>query len=149
MGLKSRQGVDMREHWNPILRSYFGMTFAGFPNAFMIYTQFSPAAFSNGTTIIETQCDIATTIVQKILDSEMDGRRIKSVEATPEAEDEWMEYVNAQNENTLFPLTESWWTGDSIPGKGAQMLTFLKGLATYEQEVRERLAEWKGFDVRY
>lgn len=150
MGLKSRDGVDIRDYWKNGIRAYLGMVTAGFPNAFMIYTPFAPTALSNGTTIIEAQCDFAVAAIRKIVDSEKDGaHQIKSIETLPEAEDEWAAYVGEQNAPTLFPLTESWWTGANIPGKKAQMLTYLNGLQQYEKESHERLDQLIGFDVRY
>lgn len=150
MGLKSRDGLDIKDYWAGGIRAYLGTTFAGYPNTFMSYTPYAPTAISNGTTIIETQCDFACAAIRKVLASENDGgRRIKSIEPLPSAEDEWAAYVDAQNEPTLFPLTESWWTGANIPGKKPQMLTYLLGIAEYERDCRDRLERLEGFDVRY
>lgn len=150
MGLKTRDGVDLRDHWKNGIRAYLGMVTAGLPNAFMTYTPYAPTALSNGTTIIEAQCDFAANAIRKILDSEqVGGHKIKSIEALPEAEDEWAAYVEEQNAPTLFPLTESWWTGANIPGKKAQMLTYLNGLEQYEREAKERLDRFEGFAVHY
>lgn len=39
MGLKNKDGVDMKDLWRDNgITSYLGMTFAGFPNAFMVYS---------------------------------------------------------------------------------------------------------------
>jgi len=39
MGLKNKDGVDIKEVWNDGgIKSYVGMTFEGFPNCFMIYS---------------------------------------------------------------------------------------------------------------
>lgn len=157
MGLKSRSGEDLRDYWKGGIRSYLGTTTSGFPNAFMCYTPFAPTALSNGTSIIEVQCDFAVAAIKKVLDSEREeeegsqgqGRKIKSVEPTHEAEDGWEAYVGAQNAPTLMPFTESWWTGANIPGKRSQMLTYLRGLNVYEEEIRAKLEGWEGFDVRY
>lgn len=152
MGLKSRSGEDLRDCWKTGIRSYLGTATSGFPNAFMCYTPFAPTAISNGTSIIEVQCDFAAAAIKKVLDSESEagkGRKIKSVEATPAAEDAWEAYVDAQNAQTLMPFTESWWTGANIPGKKSQMLTYLRGLNVYEEEIRAKLEDWDGFDVRY
>ena len=149
MGLKNRNGTDLRDYWKDGIRSYMGITSSGFPNAFMCYTSFAPTALSNGTSIIEVQSDFAVAAIQKVLDSEKQGRKIKSIEATHEAEDEWEAYVNTQNAPTLMPFTESWWTGSNIPGKKTQQLTYLKGLNVYEEEIMAKLEGWKGFDVRY
>lgn len=150
MGLKSRDGVNIKDYWANGIRSYLGTTFAGYPNAFMSYTPYAPTALSNGTTMIEVQCDFACAAIRKVLDSEKEGgRKIKSIEALSSAEDEWAAYVDEQNEPTLYPLTESWWTGANIPGKKTQMLTYLRGLSEYERETRERLERLDGFEVRY
>lgn len=149
MGLKNRNNTDLRDYWKNGIRSYMGITSSGYPNAFMCYTSFAPTAISNGTSIIEVQCDFAVAAIQKILDSEKQGRKIKSIEPTPEAEDEWEAYVDAQNKPTLMPFTESWWTGANIPGKKSQLLTYLRGLNVYEEEIMEKLEGWQGFDVRY
>ena len=52
MGLKSKDGVDIRDVWSDGVRTYLGMMFAGFPNAFMVYSPQAPTALSNGPTII-------------------------------------------------------------------------------------------------
>lgn len=150
MGLKNRDGLDIKDYWSNGIRAYLGTTFAGYPNAFMSYTPYAPTALSNGTTMIETQCDFACAAIRKVLDSEKNGgRKIKSIEALSSAEDEWAAYVNAQNEPTLYPLTESWWTGANIPGKKPQMLTYLLGISEYEKEITGKLERLEGFDVRY
>lgn len=148
MGLKSRDGVDVRDYWKNGIRAYLGTTIAGYPNAFMTYTPYAPTALSNGTSMIELQCDFAVAAIKKILDSP-DSKKIKAIEALPEAEDEWARLVESQSEGTLFPLTESWWTGANIPGRKSQLLTYLDGMEKYEVDIRERLDRLEGFEVRY
>lgn len=38
MGLKNKDGADIKDVWKDGIRTYLGMTFNGFPNAFMVYT---------------------------------------------------------------------------------------------------------------
>lgn len=38
MGLKSKDGTDIRHVWEKGIRTHLGMTFHGFPNTFMVYT---------------------------------------------------------------------------------------------------------------
>jgi cation diffusion facilitator CzcD-associated flavoprotein CzcO len=38
MGLKNKDGVDMKEVWNDGVLTYLGMTVHGFPNTFMVYS---------------------------------------------------------------------------------------------------------------
>jgi cation diffusion facilitator CzcD-associated flavoprotein CzcO len=52
MGLMSKDGVDIKDVWKDGIRTYLGMMFNGFPNAFMVYSPQAPTALSNGPTII-------------------------------------------------------------------------------------------------
>jgi cation diffusion facilitator CzcD-associated flavoprotein CzcO len=52
MGLKSKDGVDIKDVWADGVRTYLGMMMNGFPNAFMVYSPQAPTALSNGPTII-------------------------------------------------------------------------------------------------
>lgn len=38
LGLKNRDGIDIKEYWHEGIRTYLGMFFHGFPNAFMLFT---------------------------------------------------------------------------------------------------------------
>jgi cation diffusion facilitator CzcD-associated flavoprotein CzcO len=52
MGLTSKDGIDIKDVWKDGVRTYLGMMFNGFPNAFMVYSPQAPTALSNGPTII-------------------------------------------------------------------------------------------------
>ena len=47
MGLKSKDGVDMKDVWKDGVRTYLGMMVHGFPNAFMVYSPQAPNALAN------------------------------------------------------------------------------------------------------
>jgi hypothetical protein len=38
MGLKNKDGVDIKDIWGQEIASYLGMMINGFPNAFMVYS---------------------------------------------------------------------------------------------------------------
>jgi cation diffusion facilitator CzcD-associated flavoprotein CzcO len=38
MGLKNKDGLDIKDVWKDGIRTYLGMTINGFPNCFMVYT---------------------------------------------------------------------------------------------------------------
>lgn len=44
MGFKSRDGVDIKDHWKDGIRLYLGTTFANYPNAFMVSDLSTPFA---------------------------------------------------------------------------------------------------------
>ncbi|KAF2727248.1 FAD/NAD(P)-binding domain-containing protein [Polyplosphaeria fusca] len=142
MGLKNKDGVDMAGVWKGGVRTYLGMTVSGFPNAFMVYTPQAPTALSNGTTILEAQM---TWICDAI--KALDAVGAKSIEATPEAEDEWAAGIDKVNSMTLYPHTNSWWNASNIPGKKTQNMTYLGGINNYEAQCRATMDGWKGFKV--
>lgn len=79
----------------------------------------------------------------------LEAAKAKSIEPTREAEDNWDNMIDEMNKPTLFPLTNSWWTGANIPGKRVQMLTHIGGIDNYEVQCRDTLDGFKGFDVVY
>jgi hypothetical protein len=115
MGLKNKDGVDVKDIWASGVRTYLGMTMHGFPNAFMVYTphgmSFSvlclssplisvgsqltlyvaPTVVANGPTIIEAQTDFICDTIAALR-----AQGAVSIEPTTEAEEEWKAKLNAQ-----------------------------------------------------
>jgi hypothetical protein len=79
----------------------------------------------------------------------MTSKNIKSIQPTVTAQVEWQALIDRMNQHTLFPFTNSWWTGGNIPGKKVQMLTYPAGINMYEAKCRETLLDFKGFEVEY
>lgn len=52
MGLKNKDGVDIKDIWKDGVNTYMGIMMNGFPNAFMVYSPQAPTALANGPTII-------------------------------------------------------------------------------------------------
>ncbi|THZ81453.1 FAD/NAD(P)-binding domain-containing protein [Aureobasidium pullulans] len=142
MGLKDRQGVDLRERWKEGVKTHLGMTAPGLPDMFMVYSPQAPTALSNGTTTIEVQGDLVADMIKK-----MHEEGIETIEARPEAADKWAADIQEMNEQTLFPLTNSWYMGANIPGKKREQLNYLAGIETYERVCKEAIESWSGFEV--
>ncbi|EXJ74889.1 uncharacterized protein A1O5_01585 [Cladophialophora psammophila CBS 110553] len=66
MGLKNKDGVDIKDVWRDGIRRYLGMTLNGFSNVSMVYTPHAPSALANGPTIIEAQADFILTAIKKL-----------------------------------------------------------------------------------
>lgn len=81
--------------------------------------------------------------------SNLEFAKVKTIHPTSSAEDQWVGMVDEMAQYTLFPLTNSWWTGGNIPGKKPQMLTYVLGIQQYETTCREILDCMKGFEVEY
>lgn len=109
----------------------------------------APTAFSNAPTIIEAQCDFACSIVKAIESSADKGAgRIKYIEPTAAAEDQWAAHVDEMTKATLLVHTVSWWNR-SAPDGAFQSLNYIKGIKNFEAECTSRLNDWEGFDIKY
>ncbi|KAF3031430.1 hypothetical protein E8E11_001344 [Didymella keratinophila] len=84
MGLKNKDGVDIKDVWKEGVRTDMGTMMNGVPNAFMVYSPQAPTALANGSAIIECQCDL---VIQAIVSLRREGKTI--IEPTKQAEDEW------------------------------------------------------------
>ncbi|GAB7355513.1 hypothetical protein MBLNU459_g6000t1 [Dothideomycetes sp. NU459] len=142
MGLKNKDGVDMKEIWKDGIWTYLGMMTSGFPNMFMTYSPQAPTAFSNGPTILECQVDFVVDTIAKL-----EQENAKSIEPLHESEVQWKEMITSINDRTLFPFTSSWWTGGNIPGKKAEPMSYIGGIQNYEKECRATMDKWSGFQV--
>ena len=164
MGLKNKDGVELKDLWKDGVTTYLGLTVAGFrtllffplfrlserllttfstiANMFMAYSPQAPTPLSNGPTIIEAQVE---TIVDMIKKLESEG--VTSIEAQKAAEQEWKAALQTMVDYTLFPFTDSWWNGGNIPGKKAENLLYVAGIDNYEAQIRATMDGWKGFDV--
>jgi cation diffusion facilitator CzcD-associated flavoprotein CzcO len=142
MGLKSKDGIDIKDIWSEGVRTYLGLTIHGFPNAFMVYSPQAPTALSNAPTIIECQVDFICDTI-----SALRRHGARSIEPTREAAEQWKEGLERMVEKTLYPYTKSWWNTSNIPGKRAEQQNYILGIQRYEMQVRETMEGWKGFDV--
>jgi hypothetical protein len=104
----------------------------------------APTAFTNGPVFIESQVDILVDLIKKLR-----SEGIKSIEGKRSAEEQWKQAIQDANDQTLMPLTDSWYMGANIPGKKREQLNYLGGIANYERECRTALETLEGFIVVY
>lgn len=97
---------------------------------------------SNGTTSIEAQVE---TVVEMITKLEKEGA--KSIEARHEAEVEYKQMIETTANYTLIPQTPSWWNGANVKGKKSESMVYVMGVQAYEQQCRDAIDGWKGYDV--
>lgn len=142
MGLKNKDGVNLKESWKDGVHTYLGLTIEGFPNMFLGFGPQAPTALSNGPTIVEAQVDIIADIVRK-----MEGEGLRRLEAQKAAEVEWKELIDNMIKKTLFPHTSSWWNAGNVPGKKAGNMLYIAGIERYEAECRLKMERWQGFDI--
>jgi len=136
---KGRGGVSLGERWQDRFHNYLGMTVAGFPNLFMIHGPGSPGVFYNMPLGAERQMDWIGHCIQHLQD-----RGMGAVEPTTDSEDAWANEVSAIAGATLFPKTDSWWTGANIPGKPRYFSAYLGG-DIYYQRISDIAKDYAGF----
>lgn len=139
--IRGRDGLTLAEKWADGPKTYLGLTVAGFPNFFTITGPGSPSVLSNMMVSIEQHVEWISECLVDLRD-----QSVSSIEAAPEAEASWVQYVNNAANITLFPQANSWYMGANVPGKPRVFLPFVGGVGHYRKacnEVRER--DYLGF----
>jgi cyclohexanone monooxygenase len=103
-------GVTLRDKWVAGPRTYLGIATAGFPNLFTITGPGSPSVLVNMLVAIEQHVDWVGDCIAYLR-----ARHLGSIDATVEAEDAWVDHVNAVANLTLFPTASSWYMGANVP----------------------------------
>jgi cyclohexanone monooxygenase len=123
---RGRGGVSLRERWQDRFHNYLGMTIAGFPNLFMIHGPGSPGVFYNMPLGAERQVDWIGDFIRHLQE-----QGVGAVEPTTDSEEAWAAEVSGLANATLFPRTDSWWTGANIEGKPRYFSVYLGGSIYY------------------
>lgn len=141
LGIRGRDGKELSEHWSDGPRTYLGLTANGFPNLFMVSGPQSPAVLYNGPLAVEDDVDwIADCITH------LNRNQLTTIEASPEAEAEWIEQNAAFAARTLHRVTDSWYNGGNVEGKPRVGMVYLGGVPQYRQTCADIVADgYRGF----
>ena len=140
MDIRGRDGLPLREKWRAGPRTYLGLGTAGFPNLFTITGPGSPSVLSNMLPSIEQHVNWIADCIAWLREHEL-----STVEATPDAEDAWVEHVNELAGETLYPTCNSWYLGANVPGKPRVFMPYL-GYPPYVEKCNEVAAKgYEGF----
>jgi cyclohexanone monooxygenase len=94
----------------------------------------------NEGTMSEQHVDWITDCIAYLRDQGHD-----CIEATSEAEADWVQHVRDVSNSTLFPLANSWYLGANVPGKPRVFMAYL-GVGAYAEKCRDVVAgEYAGF----
>ena len=139
--IRGRSGKTLQEKWAEGPRTYLGLAIAGFPNLFTITGPGSPSVLSNMIVSIEQHADWIADCVAYLHEQ---GHA--AIEATTEAEDQWVQHVNEVGHLTLYPQANSWYMGANIPGKPRIFMPYIGGVGVYRQKCDEVAAKgYEGF----
>ena len=138
--LKGRNGASIREEWIDGPHTYLGLAVPEFPNMFTVTGPGSPSVLSNVVVSIEQHVEWIGDCLAYMRKNGKD-----TIEATPEAEQEWMEHVHEVAHQTLFPRANSWYQGRTRDGKQVFM-PYVGGCGPYREKCDEVAADdYQGF----
>jgi cation diffusion facilitator CzcD-associated flavoprotein CzcO len=142
---KGRGGRKLEEVWADGPHTYLGISIAGFPNFFTITGPQSPSVLSNMPVSIEQHVEWIADCIDV-----MNKAGKTTIEATPEAQEQWGSHVNEIVNGTLMPRANSWYMSANIAGKPRAFLPYLgpEGVGGYRRKCDEVAAEgYEGFTL--
>ena len=138
--LRGREGLPLADAWSAGPRTYLGLTVAGFPNLFIVTGPGSPSVLTNMLESIQQHVEWIADCVEHL---RAGGHA--TIEATTDAQDQWVDYVNLVAGFTLFPTCNSWYLGANVPGK-TRVFMPLPGFPTYVEQCNDIVADgYRGF----
>lgn len=138
--IRGRGGRSLQDAWEAGPRTYLGLSVEGFPNLFTITGPGSPSVLTNMMVSIEQHVEWIADCI-----SYLDEHGHATIEATAEAQDQWVDFVNTVAGFTLFPTCNSWYLGANVPGK-TRVFMPLPGFPTYAEQCERVAAEgYSGF----
>jgi hypothetical protein len=143
LNLKGRGGLTLDHVWTDGPHSYLGISVAGFPNLFAITGPQSPSVLSNMPVSIAQHVEWVTDCIDAMRKA---GKTI--IEATREAQDQWVAHVNEVVGTTLMTSANSWYMSANIAGKPRAFLPYLdpEGVGGYRKRCDEVAANgYQGF----
>jgi cyclohexanone monooxygenase len=144
LGIKGRGGQSLTQLWEDGPETYLGLAVAGFPNLFTVTGPQSPSVLSNMPVSIEQHVEWITDCIDH-----MRRHKLNTIEATPQAQAQWVAHVAECVNATLMPGANSWYMGANIPGKPRKFMPYLAlegGVGAYRRKCDEIAARgYEGF----
>jgi cation diffusion facilitator CzcD-associated flavoprotein CzcO len=140
LDIRGSHGITLREAWHDGPVNYLGISVHGFPNLFTIMGPGSPSVLANMITGAEHHVEFIGDLISAMRAA---GERV--VEASADAQDAWVDHVNAVAAATLYPACNSWYLGANVPGKKRVFMP-LPGFPAYIDRCAEIVANgYAGF----
>ena len=123
------EGRSLEKAWAHGPRTYLGLQTAGFPNLFLITGPQSPGVLSNMVVSIEQHVDFVADCLDHLR-----TRGLDRIEASEEAQEQWVRHTRELAEGTLYLRADSWYLGANIPGKPHVFMPYVGGCGRYRRE---------------
>ncbi len=143
LDIKGRGGRELTKEWADGPETYLGLMVSGYPNLFTITGPQSPSVLSNMPVSIEQHVEWVTDCIDY-----MRRNQLTMLEATPQAQAQWVVHVAELAATTLMPNANSWYMGANIPGKTRKFLPYFgpEGVGGYRRKCDEIAAKgYEGF----
>ncbi len=138
---KGRGGLPLKARWKDRFHNHLGLMIHGYPNLFMIHGPGSPGVFYNMPLGAERQMGWIGDVIRH-----MQAHQLGAMEPMRASEDAWGAEVSAIANATLFPRTDSWWTGANVPGKPRYFSAYLGGSIYYHRLAETASKDYPGFE---
>jgi cation diffusion facilitator CzcD-associated flavoprotein CzcO len=141
--IRGRDGQLLRDQWVDGPHSLLGLQVAGFPNLFTITGPGSPSVHINVVMAIEHHVDFIADCLEH-----MREHGYTTVEATHDAQEEWVTHVASLVEGTIraSDSCNSWYLGSNVPGKRRVYMSYVGGQILYKQKCDEIVRDnYRGF----
>ena len=126
--IRGRNGTALADKWQAGPLNYLGLCIHGFPNLFTISGPGSPSVLTNMIVSIEQH---VRWIGDCMVWLRTQGHQ--QIEATLEAERDWVAHVNSVAAQTIYPSCNSWYLGANVPGK-TRVFMPLPGFPAYVEK---------------
>ena len=138
--IRGRNNQPLAEAWEAGPVTYLGLSTAGFPNMFMVSGPGSPSVLTNMIMSIEQHVEWISDCISHIVAS---GKT--TIETTDTEQTQWVAFVNAVADMTLYPSCNSWYLGANVQGKPRVFMPLL-GFPTYADKCSDVAAKgYEGF----
>ncbi len=142
--ITGRDGITLRKKWAAGPVTQLGLSVSGFPNMFIIVGPGSPSLLSNVILSIEQQVDWLAALLRHARD-----RGVAAIEASSDAEADWVAHVNMRAQETLYPKAVSYYMGAEIEDKPKVFMPYSGGVRGYRR-ILEKVADegYSGFMLK-
>lgn len=140
MDIRGIGGHTIGEKWADGVRTYLGLLTAGFPNLFIA----TNSAFCNYPVCAEMVVEWIAGAIDHVRE-----QQLHSIDATPEAEEAWVEHSAELASHSFLSDANSWFMGSNIPGKKRVLLLYSNSAPAYRAKC-EAVANngYEGFILR-
>ncbi|MGG0720336.1 hypothetical protein ABE096_22550 [Robertmurraya massiliosenegalensis] len=140
--IRGRNGLTLRDKWQGLaeFKTNLAVTISDFPNMFTLWGPHSSALF-NALRGIELHVEWVFDCIEY-----MRKHEVETIESTPDAENDWTNFIDAVATQVIQSRVDSWYHGTNVEGKPRTYLMYFGDFLTYKAKYEEvAFKEYEGF----